>query len=229
MGNVEEITLAPNGPEQKRRRKGRVRDAEATRDDILDAALAEFAEKGLHGARVEEIAARTATSKHMIYYYFGSKDGLYSAVLARAYEDFRRAEGAVDYNALDPVEALRQLVGYTFDAHVRNAHVIRILMSENLDGGRHVKLIDHSSQRELVVSTTASILDRGAAAGLFRQGLDPVQFHQNVSALSYFSVANRFTFGTVFQMDMADEAVLAERREEVIEVMLSRCLLRHGG
>ena len=56
-----------------RSRGKRQRDAEATREEVLKAAITEFAEKGLHGARVEEIAARTATSKHMIYYYFGSK------------------------------------------------------------------------------------------------------------------------------------------------------------
>ncbi|MBP7951860.1 MAG: TetR family transcriptional regulator, partial [Sphingorhabdus sp.] len=74
------------------RPRGRLRDAEATRDAILSAATDEFAEKGLFGARVEEIASRTSSSKHMIYYYFGSKDGLYKAVLERAYTGFRKAE-----------------------------------------------------------------------------------------------------------------------------------------
>ncbi|WP_298196403.1 TetR/AcrR family transcriptional regulator [Novosphingobium sp.] len=214
----------PKSPRQ--RRKGR--DAEATRDEVLVAAMEEFAEKGLHGARIEEIAARMAVSKHMIYYYFGSKDGLYGAALARAYEDFRHAERDVDYRALDPVTALKELAGNTFDSHVANPHVIRILMSENLDHGRHAKDLDHGDQRRLVIETTRDIIERGRAAGLFRDDIDPVQFHLNVSALSFFSIANRYTFGRVFDFDMADPAVLAVRRAEVIEVMLSRCLRRDG-
>lgn len=188
--------------------------------------MQEFSEKGLHGARVEEIAARTATSKHMIYYYFGSKEGLYSAVLIRAYEDFRRVEASVDYSALDPVEAVRMLASKTFDAHVFNPHVIRILMSENLDKGRHVEKADHTGQRALVLGTTADILSRGVEAGIFREDVDALQFHMNVSALSFFSVANRYTFGQVFQFDMCDPDFIERRRSEVVETMLARCLKR---
>lgn len=222
MSDQEEIQATATRPRAKRR------DAEATREEVLLAAMQEFSEKGLHGARVEEIAARTATSKHMIYYYFGSKDELYSAVLIRAYEDFRRAEASVDYDALDPVEAVRILASKTFDAHVFNPHVIRILMSENLDHGRHVEKADHAGQRTLVLGTTARILQRGVDAGLFRDDIDPLQFHMNVSALSFFSVANRYTFGRVFQFDLLDPAFIDARRQEVVETMLARCLVRHG-
>lgn len=219
--NAEDLSLS-----RKPRRRKNLRDAEATREEILIAATQEFAEKGLHGARIEEIAARMAVSKHMIYYYFGSKDGLYGAVLTHAYDDFRKAEVEADYRSMEPLEALRELAGHTFDAHAKNPHVIRILMSENLDGGRHALQMDHSRQRELVLSTTKDILDRGVAAGLFRDDVEPLQFHLNVSALSFFSIANRYTFGRVFGFDMTDPGILAERRKEVIEVMLARCLKR---
>ena len=53
--------------------------------EILSVATKEFADKGLAGARIDEIAAATRTSKRMIYYYFGNKDGLYVAVLEAAY------------------------------------------------------------------------------------------------------------------------------------------------
>ncbi|MFM5885026.1 MAG: TetR family transcriptional regulator [Novosphingobium sp.] len=202
-----------------------MRDAEATRDEILVAATEEFAEKGLFGARVEEIAARTATSKHMIYYYFGSKDGLYSAVLERAYEGFRSAENAVDYDTLDPVEAVRLLVGNTFDVHVANPATIRILMSENLDNARHAKDIDHSGQRHLVLSKTKRILDRGIEAGLFRGDIDALTFHLLISAVSFFFVGNRHTFGNVFDVDMTRPEYVAKQRAELIETMLCRCLI----
>ena len=142
----------------------KTRNADATRDEILVAATREFAEKGLFGARVEEIAARTAASKHMIYYYFGSKDGLYSAVLEQAYADFRKAEAAIEYDTLGPVAAMEALVSNTFASHVGNPHVIRIIMSENLDSGRHVSQMANVAQRELVLDTKADKAAIEAAA-----------------------------------------------------------------
>ena len=62
-----------------------------TRAEILDVATQEFAEHGYSGARVDEIAERTRTTKRMIYYYFGSKEELYTAVLERAYAEIRDA------------------------------------------------------------------------------------------------------------------------------------------
>jgi AcrR family transcriptional regulator len=215
--------MAPTEVQTGKRKGKRLRDAEATREEVLLAAIQEFADKGLHGARVEEIAARTSTSKHMIYYYFGSKDGLYSAVLERAYAGFRTAETAVDYRALDPVAAVRALVENTFNAHLNNPDTIRILMSENLDRARHAKEIDHGSQRHLVLETTHAILQRGVHAGLFRDDIDALQFHLLISAFSFFVVANRYTFGTVFQIDLTDKKVIAAQRHEFVETMLSRC------
>lgn len=203
----------------------RQRDAEATRDAIIAAALDEFAQKGFFGARVEEIAARTHTSKHMIYYYFSSKEGLYAAVLERAYGDFRASEGGVDYDALDPVAALTALVGATFDTHQRNPLTIRILISENLGEGRHVRTIDHTAQRELVIATTGRILARGVEQGVFLPGVDPLQLHMTLSALCFYYVSNRYTFGAIFDVDLTSDAAVALRRAEVIRVVLARCLV----
>ena len=72
--------------------KGRSADAEASRANILDVALIEFADKGFSGARIDEIAEKTNTSKRMIYYHFGSKEGLYQAVLDKAYGGIRQTE-----------------------------------------------------------------------------------------------------------------------------------------
>lgn len=200
------------------------RDAEATRASILDVALEEFSEKGLAGARVDEIAARTATSKHMIYYHFGSKDGLYSAVLARAYEQFRLAEGSVDYASLDPVEALRRLAGATFDVHADNPQIVRIIMGENMNRGIHMDSLDSFEPRKIALGTLSSILDRGIAQGVFRQDLEPLQIHLTISALSFHYIANRHTFGFVFEHDVEDPKNMESRRTEVIETLIARCL-----
>ncbi len=91
--------------EKKVRGGQRLRDPERTKKEILEVATEEFAKSGFAGARVDEIASRTRTTKRMIYYYFGSKERLYIAVLEKAYEDIRVTEQNVDVENLDPVTA----------------------------------------------------------------------------------------------------------------------------
>ena len=97
--------------------------------------MAEFAEKGLSGARIDAIAAATHTSKRMIYYYFGSKEGLYIAVLEESYRRMRQIESELQLDDLAPIPALEKLVGFTFDHHFGNQACIRLVMSENIQRG----------------------------------------------------------------------------------------------
>ncbi|MWV28189.1 TetR family transcriptional regulator [Aurantiacibacter rhizosphaerae] len=204
----------------KERRK---RNASATRAELVAVATEEFAEKGLAGARVEEIASRTATSKHMIYYHFGSKDGLYRAVLEQAYDEFRIAEGSLDYDDLPALDALTALVGATFDVHARRPQIVRIIMAENINCGEQIHSIDSFQQRELALDTMRRILDRGAADGTLRSGLDPLQVHLTVSALCFHYIANVHTFGHVFEIDAHSSTEMETRREEIIATIVNRC------
>jgi AcrR family transcriptional regulator len=224
--NIVEVSGAVSPP--RRRTTPRQRDADQTKINILEAALVEFADKGLAGARVDEIARKTATSKHMIYYYFGNKEGLYQAVLKRAYDNFRIAEQSVDYASLDPINAMRSLIGQTFDMHVENPLSVRIIMGENLNNGEHIGNVEGLSERRTILLTVEQILNRGVKNRQFRDGLDPLQIHMTASALSFYFIANRFTFGMIFGLDYTSAAVMAERRAEIIETVLRYCL-KNGG
>jgi AcrR family transcriptional regulator len=150
----------------------RTNDPERTRANILEVAAAEFAEKGLAGARIDEIAALTQTSKRMIYYYFGSKEGLYLAVLEESYKRVRDIEAELHLRDLEPVQAIKELY------------------------------------------------ERGLKAGVFRPGLDPVDIHASISALSFFNVSNRHTFGLIFKVDTTSGAYIAHRRDNVVEMIV---------
>lgn len=202
--------------------------AENTRADILEAAMAEFAAKGLAGARVDEIARQTETSKHMIYYHFGSKDGLYEAVLRLAYAKFQIAEQAIDYRALNPVEAMRSLIGATFDMHVAHPESVRIIMTENVSNGEHIGNVPDLRDRRSILATIAEILQRGTANGEFRDGLDALQIHMTASALSFYFISNRFTFGQIFEIDYDAPDLFVRRRQEIIETVLRYCLKSVG-
>jgi AcrR family transcriptional regulator len=204
----------------------RHRDAEQTRADILEAAKVEFADKGLAGARVDEIARLTSTSKHMIYYYFQSKEGLYRAVLEQAYAHFRSAEETVDANQSDPVAALTSLVGLTFDFRLSNPAYVRIIMAENMNNGTHIKFVGDLENRRVILKTIKKIVDNGIAAGKFRSDINVLQLHMTISGLAFFYVSNRYTFGHIFGVDLADAAMIATRRQHIIDAVLSICLAR---
>ncbi|TWO71781.1 TetR/AcrR family transcriptional regulator [Caenimonas sedimenti] len=199
----------------------RTNDPERTKANIMEIAAAEFGEKGLAGARIDEIAAATKTSKRMIYYYFGSKEGLYLAVLEESYRRVRDIESELHLQDLEPEQALRRLVAFTFDHHLANENYIRLVMSENINRGQFLA----QSQRiqDLNVPAIAAIrhlYDRGVASGAFRAGLDPVDIHQSISALSFFNVSNRHTFGLIFKLDTRSTAYVAQRRDSVIDMLV---------
>jgi AcrR family transcriptional regulator len=199
----------------------RTNDPERTKANILQVAAAEFGEKGLAGARIDEIAALTQTSKRMIYYYFGSKEGLYLAVLEDSYRRVRDTEAELHLPDLEPEQALRRLVAFTFDHHLHHENFIRLVMNENINRGQFLAQSTHIQELNVpVVEAIRNLYERGVASGVFRPGLDPVDIHASISALSFFNVSNQHTFGLIFKLDTTSPAYIAQRRESVIEMIV---------
>ena len=195
---------------------------ERNRRDIVAIATQHFAEKGYAGARVDEIAAATATSKRMIYYHFSSKDGLYRAVLTEAYRGIRSAELEAELSDLPPLAALERLTALTFDYHFNHPELVRLVMDENIRGGPHVGEISEG-HNEIVLPKTQALIDRGIADGSFRAGLDAVDLHMTISALAFYFVSNRHSFHAIFGVDMTSEAAAERRRAQVIDNVLRYC------
>ncbi|MBC7681650.1 MAG: TetR family transcriptional regulator [Ferruginibacter sp.] len=199
----------------------RTNDPERTRADILAVATREFSEKGFAGARIDRVAEATRTSKRMIYYYFGSKEDLYLAVLEDAYSRIRQIESALNLEDLEPIEALRTLVGFTVDYERANPDFVRLVMNENIQRGATLARSTSIQQRNTTaIDGVKAVYQRGVAAGVFRPGLDPVDLHMSISALSFFNVSNRYTFGLIFQRDMDSLEAVAKRRANVVEMVL---------
>jgi len=208
-------------PEDEALPASRPRDAERTRENILDVAAEEFAAYGLSGARVDAIAARTHTTKRMIYYYFSSKEGLYAAVLERAYSGIRRIEANMALDELDPETALRRLVEFTFDYHDAHPEFIRLVMIENIHNAEHVKGSDLLRETNSpAISVLARLLERGQAAGVFRRRVDPVELHMMISALSFYRVSNRATFSTLYSFDFNDPRARERQRRLVADAIV---------
>lgn len=203
-------------------REARQRDAEQTRQEILEVATLAFAEGGLAGARVDEIAARTRTTKRMIYYYFGSKGGLYRAVIERAYAGIRDVERALQLDTLPPVEAMRRLVESTFDYHHDHPAFVRLVAAENIERARHVRADATIVRRNAeVVATMRHLLERGERAGCFRPGVDPLDLHILINGVSFHRVSNRHTLQAIFGRDLGDPAVAQAQRRMLVQAVLA--------
>ena len=188
----------------------RTRDAARTQAEILDVATREFARAGYDGARVDEIAAQTRTTKRMIYYYFGGKEQLFTAVLERAYGVIREAEQELDVDHLDPVAAVRRLAELTFDHHERHPDFIRLVSIENIHDAAHIASSEMlASIGSPALDVIRRILEEGQHTGLFRADVDAVDLHAMISSFCFFRVANRHTFGALFGRDL----VAPEQRE----------------
>jgi AcrR family transcriptional regulator len=216
-----------NEPVHTARRAGRpsapaprTNDPQRTMANIVEVATKEFADKGLTGARIDEIAALTHTSKRMIYYYFTSKEGLYVAVLEEAYRRIRSIESELNLEDLEPEAALRKLVGFTFDYQLANPEFIRLVMTENIHYGEFLAQSKTIQQLNVpVINAVKSVYDRGVKAGVFRRGLDAVELHMSISALCFFNVANRHTFALIFKRDMTEPKAMESRRKSIVEMV----------
>ena len=194
---------------------------EANRARILAAAIAEFASRGFEGTSMDAIAARTRTTRALINYYFGSKEGLYLAVLERVYAEIREAEDELDLGHLPPVDAMRRIVEFTYNYYVEHEYFVRLVVAENQAKGRHMKR--SPALRTLnrpIVDMLGEVIARGQAAGLFRPDVDPVDVHMAIAALGMFNVTNQYTFGTLFQREMGAKGDVSRRRRMVAEMVL---------
>jgi AcrR family transcriptional regulator len=205
--------LAPVAPNE--------RAPERRRQELLQAAIAEFAAHGFAGARMQVIADRTNSNKALIYSYFGNKQDLYLEVLEFLYSSIRAAEQELALESLPPVEALECLVRFTFKYYVDNPDFVAILSNENLMQARFLrKSTSAPAVNRPIIAMLVNILRRGADAGLFRSGIDPVDFYISISALGFMYVSNRHTLGIAFGRDLMGPDQLSCRLASITDIIL---------
>jgi AcrR family transcriptional regulator len=199
----------------------RPRNSSKTKASILAAARVEFADRGFEGARVDAIAERAGANKRLLYHYFGNKEDLYRAVLLDAYGEIRRGERALSLDQYDPVQAMDRLVRFTFRHFLANPWFPRLLGTENIENARFLKTLpDIKALHSPLVGQIAAILDRGAAGGIFRRDVDPVQLYISVAALGFFYVSNTATLSVIFERDLTGVGMVQEREAHAVQMVL---------
>ncbi|NDZ12095.1 TetR family transcriptional regulator [Variovorax sp. WS11] len=203
----------------------RSRDADRSQLAILDSARDEFAHRGLAGARMDSIAARAGLNKRLIYYYFGSKDDLFLAVLERTYADIREAEQQLHLDEVEPVEAIRRLVSFTWHYYLDHPEFITLLNSENLHRAAHLKRSERiQDMNSPLVQLLDGVLERGRREKLFRSGVDPVQLYISIAALCYFYLSNNDTLSAIFGRDLRAPKAMAQRLSHMTDLVLGYVL-----
>ncbi|HMN83186.1 MAG TPA: TetR/AcrR family transcriptional regulator [Burkholderiaceae bacterium] len=198
------------------------RDADATRARLLRAATQEFARLGYAGARGDSIARRAHSSERMLYYYYGSKEGLFRAVLESAYLSLQKAERELRIDHLPPREALDEFCRFVWRYYLDHPEFIGLVNSENLQQARHLR--KSAQLGELVapvVGLLSQLLASGVASGEFRDGIDPVELYITIAALGYFYLSNQHTLSAVLGRDLRDPRHLQAHWQASAEVV--RC------
>jgi AcrR family transcriptional regulator len=206
--------------------KKRTRNAAVTRARILESAMEEFAQRGLPHARVEDIAARAGANRRMVYYYFGSKDGLYLAALEAVYAELMNEERKIDVEKMDPIEAISELVRLKIDHYTHYPQFIAFLNMENLYQARYLKKSRRITEfTGPFTQVIARVLERGQRQGLFRKKIDPIDLYISICALGYLYFSNRYTLGVIFGRDLTSPQELKKRKATIVD-FVTRYLAR---
>jgi TetR/AcrR family transcriptional regulator len=198
------------------------RDASSARAALIAAAVAEFSRKGFAGARVDEIAVSAGVNKQLVYHYFDSKQGLYLVALEAVYAEIREKEQKLSLGALEPMDAMAQLVGFSFDYLAEHPEFIALLTDENRNQGSHILASErlqkmHSPFIEMLEAT----LERGVAQGVFRKDFDAINLYISIAGISYFFFSNNHTLSAIFGKPLGSRGALVQRRRHVIEFALN--------
>lgn len=195
--------------------------AQATRDNILKAAIKVFAKSGFAGGRVEQISKAAKSYDRMIYYYFGSKEELFIAALEEIYRRFNEAEAKVDLRMDDPVESLKAVIRFIWTYYQKHPEFITLLNSENLHRGKH---ISRSMRAREYSSAAISILDEvlksGVSKGVFRNDVVARDVYLTIASLGYFYLSNRFTLAAFLGEDLETPAALSHWETFITDAIL---------
>lgn len=159
-----------------------MRDAEKTKQRILDAAEIEFAKHGLKGARTDEIAKAAGVASRMIYYYFESKEGLYQTVLQRPATEIQDAIAQIDFATSAPDQALAAVIRAAIAYETKHRHRGMLLFQEaSQNQGKYFTQTNWQQAIDLLTG----LLEQGIKSGIFRP-LDPYMTILNIIGVCVF-------------------------------------------
>jgi TetR/AcrR family transcriptional regulator, upper aerobic nicotinate degradation pathway regulator len=167
---------------------------ESTRDNILRAATRVFARYGYDGGSIEKISKSAKSVDRMIYYYFGSKEGLFIEVLENAYRRMNDAELKLKLDTSQPVNGLDSVIAFVLSYYRKNPEFITLLNTENLQRGKHIVKSERAREYSSpAIAIIHELLQNGMAQKLFRKDVSARNVYLLIVATAYFYMSNRYT------------------------------------
>ncbi len=215
-------TAKPRGAARARRGTGvREQAAQTTRDSILRAAIRVFSRYGYDGGSVEKISSLAKSYDRMIYYYFGSKQGLYIAVIEEIYRRMNDAESLLELDVAQPVQALTRVIHFVVDYYREHPEFVTLLNTENLHKGKHIaKSLRAREYSSPAIAVIGRILDSGITQGVFRKDLVARDLYLLIAANGYFYMSNRHTLSAFLGENLEAPEALAHWKDFVIDAVL---------
>ena len=199
----------------------RAQAAAATRESILRAATKVFAKQGFAGGRIEQISKAAKSYDRMIYYYFGSKEGLFIAVLEEMYRRFNEAEAKLVLDTSQPIEALTAVIRFMWGYYQRNPEFITLLNTENLHRGKHIaKSLRAREFSSPAVDVLGQVLASGVRQKLFRPDTAARDVYLMIAAMGYFYLSNRYTLSAFLGEQMETPAALTHWEAFLIDSVM---------
>ena len=215
-------TRTRSKPTPATRRVGvREQAAQATRDNILRAATKVFARYGYEGGSVEKISKAAKSFDRMIYYYFGSKEGLFIEVLEATYQRMNDAESQLQLDVDNPVEALQEVIRFVVGYYRKNPDFVTLLNTENLHKGKHIsKSMRAREYSSPAIEVIRRVLESGQTQGVFRPDILARDVYLLIAATGYFYMSNRHTLSAFLGEEMETPEALAHWQAFVIDSVL---------
>ena len=198
-----------------------------SRTRILNAAVRVFAEKGLHGARMDDIGAKAGINKAMVYYYYSDKENLFQSVLnmiiGQIYADIIQGMADVDVHKGDPVHILEQFVRLHFTAFSRNKEWSRLfldVLSNRPESLRKAFLYAFETENVREQKLVFQAFERGIREGIFRD-IDFMQLFISIIGMNIIYFLARPIAEFILDVNIRDEqAFLKEREESIVDLLL---------
>ena len=214
---------------RKSRRPGRPRAEEgaAVRERLLDAAAELFGRQGFARTSLRDLASAAGVTPAMVSYYFGSKEGLYSALLERALEELLPDAAALPGDgAPDPEALVERLFALVTERFTERPWIPALLVREVLEEGGAFReaFIERFASR--IAGRLVGALDEARRGGQLREDLDPRLAYASLISLVLFPLIGRPIFERILGLSL-DEAPVREKlkrhgRRVFLEGVLSR-------
>lgn len=200
---------------------------EETRAAILQAAIGEFAQEGISGARTDAIAASARVNKALLYYYFKDKETLYGAALDHVFSQLSSGMLEILARDLPPGKKIRAYVGAYFDFIAGHTHYRSLVQREMMRAGHGSPHMQRMAKRyfQPLFMKLGEVIRAGIAAGEFRP-VDPLHFVPSIIALVVFYFTSAPIMKAVGGFDPLSPERLAERRAAVLD-FITTALFRH--